>query len=213
MSKSALKALANAQAMIKAAGVVVSLVEYLNDGKSRTVNGKKLWRNADILTSLIINSAANCFQTETPESLDQNGYESMAQAVDGYISSNLDDWSQVEWVACKRGDVKPELDRLAEMVNRHIEYLKNEAINNGAMEIAGVCNACACLIANDDADSFSNSFTEKNARIGVASWRKEWGTLSIDHGKTDRDVSFRCDCCGERIHGEKFCLVLANFRN
>lgn len=128
MSKSAIKALVNAQAMLNAAGVVVSLVEYLNDGKSRTVNGKKLWRNADILASLIIDSAANCLQTETPETLNQNGYETMAQAVDGYISSNLDDWSQVEWVSCNRGDVKPELDRLAEMVNGHIEFMRRREL-------------------------------------------------------------------------------------
>ena len=64
MSKSALKALANADAMIKAAGVnnAAPLVEYLNDGKGRTVNGKKLWRNADVLASLLISAAANCFQ-------------------------------------------------------------------------------------------------------------------------------------------------------
>lgn len=51
------------------------------------------------------------------------------------------------------------------------------------------------------------------ARIGISSWCNEWNTLSIDHDKTDRDTSFKCECCGERIHGEKLHLVLANFRN
>lgn len=79
-------------------------------------------------------------------------------------------------------------------------------------EAAHVCHACACLIANDDADNFSNSFTEGNARKGIAAWRGEWATLAINHEQTDRDTSFKCECCGERIHGEKFHLVLANFR-
>lgn len=272
MSKSALKALANADAMIKAAGVhnAAPLVEYLNDGKGRTVNGKKLWRNADVLASLLISAAANCFQTETPETLKENGFADMAEAVDRYVASALDSWSQVEWTACNKGDTREELDRLLDMVNGHIEYMRrreltapinkqiginnkrlveteneNERnylsnINMGLREMvrringespdyrimpaadeetaihedsAAVCNACACLIANDDADAFSNTFTEKNARIGIASWCNEWNTLSIDHDKTDRDTSFKCDCCGERIHGEKFHLVLANFRN
>lgn len=213
MSKTALKALANAQAFMKAAGVEVSLVEFLNDGKSREINGIKLWRNADILASLIINSAANAFQCETTESLKENGFDDMANAVEAYISSNLDDWSQLEWVACKRGAVKPELDRLAEMVNKHIEYLNREALNNGAMASANICHACACLIANDDFEMFSNTFTAQNAQKGVESWYKEWSTLAIAYDKTERDTSFRCECCNERIHGEKFHLILANFRN
>ena len=69
MSKSALKALANADAMIKTAGIMnaAPLVEFLNDGKKRTVGNKKLWRNADVLASLLICAAADCLQTETPE--------------------------------------------------------------------------------------------------------------------------------------------------
>lgn len=194
-------------------------MEYLNDGKGRTVNGKKLWRNADILASLIIDSAANCLQTETPETLEQNGYETMAQAVDGYISSNLDDWSQVEWVSCNRGEVKPELDRLADMVNGHLEYLKREALKTGAddHESAVICNLCASLIANDDATGFDYSDDgekrEKNARIGIASWRDEWLTLAVDLDNAENDVSFGCECCGARVHGWRGRLIFANFRN
>ncbi|ENZ5742853.1 hypothetical protein ACGWZF_004255 [Enterobacter hormaechei] len=130
MSKSALKALVNADAMIKAAGVLnaAPLVEYLNDGKSRTVNNKKLWRNADVLASLLVNAAANCFQTETPDTLKENGFKDMAEAVDRYVASALDSWSQVEWMACSKGDTREELDRLLDMVNGHIEYMRRREL-------------------------------------------------------------------------------------
>lgn len=269
MSKSALKALANADAMIKAAGILnaAPLVEYLNDGKGRTVNGKKLWRNADVLASLLICAAADCLQTETPETLEENHFKDMAEAVDRYVASALDAWSQVEWMDCKKGETAPELDRLAEMVNGHIEYMRRREltapiekqigvnnreiaettldgrrttlaiINSGLREMvkrlkgetpdyrimpgeevqhadhASVCNACACLIANDDHSAFEGREGYEDAKIGIASWCNEWNTLSIDHDKTAQDVSFSCDCCGARMHGEKFHLVLANFRN
>lgn len=204
----ALNALKDADSMIKAAGVLnaAPLVEYLNDGKSRRVNNIRLWLNADVLASLIINAAANCFQGETPDTLDENGFDDMAQAIDRYVASAIDAWSQVEWESCHTIDNRAELARLAEMAKGHV-------IASAEMDSAKVCNACACLVANDDADMFSNSFTETNARKGIIAWSNEWNTLSIDHDKTDRDVSFNCECCGERIHGERFTLVLANFRN
>lgn len=209
MSKSALKALAKADAVIKESGVTVApLVEYLNDGKSRKSEGRKHWKNADNLAALIINSVANAFQCEALGDLKNNGFQTMSQAVDSYISSNLDDWKGYEHNGWKSTDTAAELSRLAEMVKRWINFHKPVETDE-----ANVCNACACLIANDDADMFSNSFTENNARTGIASWCNEWNTLSIDHDQTERDVSFGCECCGERIHGEKFHLVLANFRN
>lgn len=111
-----------------AAGVTVDLVAYLNDGKSRKANdGKKLWRNADKLAALIVDSAANAFQCESSASMAENGYENMAQAVDGYISSNLDSWSQVELEDCRSFWDVDQLARLAEMVQReaaHAEALE-----------------------------------------------------------------------------------------
>ena len=219
MSKSALKALANAQAFISLAGVNVNpLVEYLNDGKSRTVNDKKLWRNADVLASLIINAAANCFQTETPETLKENGFDDMAQALDRYIMSAIDSWSQCEWQDCQKGEVKPELDRLADMVNGHLEYLKKSALvsDNDDNVTATICNLCASLIVNDDATGFDfieDGDREENARNGIAAWRKEWVTLAVDMEESGNDVSFSCECCGARVHGWSGRLILANFRN
>lgn len=270
MSKKALNALINAAAIMKAAGVDVNpLVEFLNDGKSRRGYDKKLlWRNSELLASLIVNSAANAFQTETAETLKDNGYENMADAVHGYIASNLDDWSQSEWQDCSGNGLNENMDRLVEMVNAHIEYNRRQEliapinkqiginnkrlvetendneriylsnINMGLREMikrlngespdyrimpgeevqhadqASVCNLCACLIANDDASGFvGTDKIEENARRGVIAWANEWNTLSIDHDKTERDTSFKCECCGVPQHGEKFHLVLANFRN
>ena len=218
MSKSALKALANADAMIKAAGVnnAAPLVEYLNDGKGRTVNGKKLWRNADVLASLLISAAANCFQTETPDTLKENGFSDMAEAVDRYVASALDSWSQVEWTACNKGDTRAELDRLAEMVSGHLEFMKRAALKADDNESAAICNLCASLIVNDDATGFDFSDDgekrEENARIGIASWRAEWLTLAVDLDNAENDVSFGCECCGARVHGWRGRVVFANFR-
>lgn len=215
MSKSALKALANAEGMMKAAGVTVCLVEYLNDGKSRTVNGKKLWRNADVLASLIIEAAANCFQSETPESLKENMFDDMSTAVDRYIASALDCWSQWEWQDCQKGATAPELDRLADMVNGHLEYLKKSALEAEDAETAEICNLCASLIVNDDATGFDLADDEKrenNARIGISAWREEWVTLAVEMDEADEDVSFGCACCGARVHGWRGRLILANFR-
>lgn len=219
MSKSALKALANADAMIKTAGIMnaAPLVEYLNDGKGRTVNGKKLWRNADVLASLLICAAADCLQTETPDTLAENGFDDMAQAVDRYVASALDIWSQWEWMDCKKGATKPELDRLAEMVNGHLEYLKRAALKADDNESASICNLCASLIVNDDATGFDYSDDgekrEENARIGIASWRAEWLTLAVDLDNAENDISFGCECCGARVHGWRGRLIFANFRN
>lgn len=220
MSKKALLALVNAAAIMKAAGVEVNpLVEFLNDGKSRRGYDKKLlWRNSELLASLIVNSAANAFRTETAETLKENGYDNMADAVHGYIASNLDDWSQSEWQDCSGNGLKENMDRLVEMVNAHIEHMKREALKEGAdeHESAVICNLCASLIANDDATGFDYSEDknrEGNAYKGIAAWRKEWVTLAVEMDEADNDVSFSCECCGARVHGWRGRVILANFRN
>ena len=269
MSKSALKALANADAMIKAAGVnnAAPLVEYLNDGKGRTVNGKKLWRNADVLASLLISAAANCFQTETPDTLKENGFADMAEAVDRYVASALDSWSQVEWTACDKGDTRAELDRLLDMVNGHIEYMRrreltapinkqiginnkrlveteneNERIylsniNMGLREMvrringespdyrimpsadieqadeatAHICTACADYLDNDNLDAFGDGHDDllQVAAASLRAWSYGWKIIGTDKNNIDQDVGFKCECCKQRIHGQRFTLRMS----
>lgn len=123
MSKQAVKALVNAEAFLNRIGVVdVDLVASLNDGKSREVNGKMLWRNAGKLACLIIDSAVNALHGENADTLAANGFADMREAVMTYIASNLDDWSQLEFTAAgHNGDLSLALKRLAGEVNAIIE--------------------------------------------------------------------------------------------
>lgn len=123
MSKQAVKALVNAEAFLNRIGVVdVDLVASMNDGKSREVGGKKLWRNAGKLACLIIDSAVNALHGENANTLAANGFADMREAVRSYIASNLDDWSQLEYTAAgHNGDLSLALQRLANEVNAIIE--------------------------------------------------------------------------------------------
>lgn len=114
MSKSAIKALEKAQEVIATSttGTKVNLVGYLTDETIR-----KNWRNADLLACLLINSVANAFQCETAESLEANLFDSMDQAIETYIQSNLDSWNNKTWPDNLR-DTTDQLIRLAVMVER-----------------------------------------------------------------------------------------------
>lgn len=116
MSVSAIKALSKAQQIISAADVTVNLVGYVTDS-----NVRKSWRNADALAALIINSAGNAFQCENSETFADNYFDNMADAVERYISSNLDDWNQKS-AAFMGLKAETELRRLIQMVERNQKY-------------------------------------------------------------------------------------------
>ncbi|HED5782852.1 hypothetical protein pEpSNUABM08_75 [Erwinia phage pEp_SNUABM_08] len=271
MSKSAIKALANADAMIKAAGVnnAAPLVEYLNDGKSRTAaNGKKLWRNADVLASLLISAVASCFQCETPDTFAENHFDDMAQAIDRYVASALDSWSQVEWATCRNVGTRGELDHLANMINNHIEYMRRRELvqplekqigannrelvtldtgSNKSKELAvinialremirringespdfrimpsadvvpadeataKICTSCADYLDNDNLDAFGDGHDDllQIAAASLRAWSYGWQIIGTDKNNIDQDVSFNCECCKQRIHGQRFTLILS----
>ncbi len=270
MSKSALKALANADTMIKAAGVhnAAPLVEYLNDGKNRhDQHGRKLWRNADALASLLISAAGSCFQCETPDTLKDHGFTDMAEAVDRYVASALDSWSQVEWMACGK-DSRSERDRLLDMVNAHIEYVRrrelvqslekqigannrelvsldigstkskelaviNIALREMVRRINGespdfrimpsadvkqadeatakICTSCADYLDNDNLDAFCDGHDDllQTAAASLRAWSYGWKIIGTDKDKVDQDVGFKCECCKQRIHGQRFTLRMS----
>jgi len=138
MSKTAIATLNKAAAIIATAGVNVDLIGYLNDGKARkSADGKKLWRSADKLAALIVNSAANAFQCENSETIKTGGnwFTNMAQAVEAYTMSNLDDWSQAEWDDVKSFADMDQLARLAEMVAANVAFEKREADHAEALEM------------------------------------------------------------------------------
>ncbi|MGL5281284.1 MAG: hypothetical protein ACRC8W_05910 [Plesiomonas shigelloides] len=114
MSKSAMNAIEKAYEVIATSttGAQVNLIGYLKDE-----NIRKNWRNADHLACLLINSVANAFQCETSESLKENMFDSMDQALESYIESNLDCWNGKTWPDSLK-DTTDQLIRLAVMIER-----------------------------------------------------------------------------------------------
>lgn len=140
MSKSAIKSLNKANEILSSLGLTVGVpAHWMVDTQAR-----EQFRNADLLACLIINSAANCLQCETADTLDDNMYDTMQQAVEGYIHSNLDCWNQKEWPESCR-DVNAELARLAEMVEGQKRYNERQAAHAEALELdALIDEAVAC---------------------------------------------------------------------
>lgn len=130
MSKSAIKALNKANEILSSLNLTVGIpATWMVDTQAR-----RQFRNADLLACLIINSAANALQCETEDTMSDNMYDSMQQAVEGYIHANLDDWHQNTWPESCR-DINAELARLAEMVEVQKRYNEREAAHTEAVKI------------------------------------------------------------------------------
>lgn len=116
MSKSAINALNKANVILSSLNLTVGIpANWMTDTQAR-----RQFRKADLLACLIINSAANALECENAASLEANMYDNMQHAIEGYIHSNLDSWSQKDWPASCR-DVNAEIARLAEIVERRKE--------------------------------------------------------------------------------------------
>lgn len=123
MSKSAMNAIEKAYEVIATSttGAQVNLIGYLKDE-----NIRKNWRNADHLACLLINSVANAFQCESADTLEENMFDNMDQALESYIESNLDCWNGKTWPDSLK-DTTDELIRLAVMIERNNAYIRNKS--------------------------------------------------------------------------------------
>jgi hypothetical protein len=149
MSKSAIKSLNRANAILAVIGLTIGEpANWMTDEQ-----GRAKFENADLLACLIINSAANALQCETADTLDANMYDNMQQAVEGYIQANLDDWDQKEWPQSCR-DVREQLARLAEMVNAQLAYNARQEAHAEALELNAAVDEAVTLatlfVANDN---------------------------------------------------------------
>lgn len=145
MSKSAIKSLNRANEILAVLSLSVN-VDMINDSDIR-----KDWRNADVLACLIINSAANALQSENDDTLEENMFDDMQDAINCYTQANLESWNQKEWTA---RDVKAELARLAEMVNGQLAYNAREKDHAEALEVNGIVDRAVqvarCYSHNDN---------------------------------------------------------------
>lgn len=176
MSKTAIAVLKKAESIIASSGVVVDLVSYLNEGKTRSVNGKKLWRNADKLAALIVDSAANAFQTENTGTFPENMFDNMEQAVDRYVMSNLDSWSQVELEGCHSFFAVDQLARLAEMVARNVAFEKKETDHAETLVVddAEMSRRCRDAVFFGSLDSFGRRVIVEAAHGEALAFNEEF---------------------------------------
>lgn len=111
MSKLAIKYLNQANEALAPLGLSVGVPsQWMDNQQARTS-----FKNSIILACLIIDSTANALQCEDKESMKENGFTDMQDAINCYIQANLDSWTQNDWPESCR-DVNAVLSRLSAMV-------------------------------------------------------------------------------------------------
>lgn len=111
MSKLAIKYLNQANEALAPLGFSVGVPSQWMDNQQ----ARNSFKNSIILACLIIDSAANALQCEDKESMKENGFTDMQDAINCYIQANLDSWTQNDWPESCR-DVNAVLSRLSAMV-------------------------------------------------------------------------------------------------
>lgn len=150
MSKSAIKYLTAANEILSALDLTIgNPASWMTNEQAR-----EQFKNADLLACLIIDSAANALICENVDTLDETMYDDMQQAVEGYISSNLDDWNQAEWKAnSSLCDVKALLEKLLNAVEGQRNYNARQEAHAEALEVNAIIDRAvhlACFHSHND---------------------------------------------------------------
>ena len=117
MSKSAIKTINAALTIINKAGVSLPHLLNIQDPALRAA-----WRNADHLACFTVRCLADCFEAESLETIAQHEWDSMNTACQRYFESGLDLWNGKQWKETGHINAAEELERLAAMVARWVEY-------------------------------------------------------------------------------------------
>ena len=135
MSKSAIKYLTAANEILSALDLTIgNPASWMTNEQAR-----EQFKNADLLACLIIDSAANALICENVDTLDETMYDDMQQAIEGYISSNLDDWNQAEWKAnASLCDVKVLLQKLLDAVEGQRNYAARQEAHSEALVVNAI---------------------------------------------------------------------------
>lgn len=155
MSKSAIKYLTAANEILSALNLTIgNPASWMTNEQAR---GQ--FKNADLLACLIIDSAANALICENVDTLDETMYDDMQQAIEGYISSNLDDWNQAEWKAnASLCDVKALLQKLLDAVEGQRNYAARQEAHAEALVVNDIVDhAIMVTRCYSDLDSLTHA--------------------------------------------------------
>lgn len=143
MSKLAIKYLNQANEALAPLGLSVGVPSQWMDNQQ----ARNSFKNSIILACLIIDSAANALQCEDKESMKENGFTDMQDAINCYIQANLDSWTQNDWPESCR-DVNAVLSRLSAMVEAVQNKKKKDSKSSIASKIMKSVNlASYALVA------------------------------------------------------------------
>lgn len=155
MSKSAIKYLTAANEILSALNLTIgNPASWMTNEQARSQ-----FKNADLLACLIIDSAANALICENVDTLDETMYDDMQQAIEGYISSNLDDWNQAEWKAnSSLCDVKALLSKLLDAVEGQRVYAARQEAHAEALVVNDIVDhAIMVTRCYSDLDSLTHA--------------------------------------------------------
>lgn len=155
MSKSAIKYLTAANEILSALNLTIgNPASWMTNEQARNQ-----FKNADLLACLIIDSAANALICENVDTLDDTMYDDMQQAIEGYISSNLDDWNQAEWKAnASLCDVKALLSKLLDAVEGQRNYAARQEAHAEALVVNDIVDhAIMVTRCYSDLDSLTHA--------------------------------------------------------
>lgn len=155
MSKSAIKYLTAANEILSALNLTIgNPASWMTNEQARSQ-----FKNADLLACLIIDSAANALICENVDTLDETMYDDMQQAIEGYISSNLDDWNQAEWKAnASLCDVKALLQKLLDAVEGQRNYAARQEAHAEALVVNDIVDhAIMVTRCYSDLDSLTHA--------------------------------------------------------
>lgn len=155
MSKSAIKYLTAANEILSALDLTIgNPASWMTNEQARAQ-----FKNADLLACLIIDSAANALICENVDTLDETMYDDMQQAIEGYISSNLDDWNQAEWKAnASLCDVQALLQKLLDAVEGQRNYAAREEAHAEALVVNDIIDHAVMVTrCYSDLDSLTHS--------------------------------------------------------
>lgn len=179
MSKSAIKTLNTANEILAALDLTIgNPASWMSNDQAR---GQ--FKNADLLACLIIDSAANALICENADTLEENMFNDMQEAVESYIEANLCDWNQAEWKKnAELCDVAALLAKLLAAVDGQRTYAVRQKAHAEALDINAKFDALTAIarIAAECRDAGLNEEATIAVVNGAMSLEEALGGMDMD---------------------------------